>query len=874
MRRRISLYIGDTPSKADIGDDTFILFNWSNWEVTDPAKIKNSWSRQITLPGTPANDDIFGQIGRADRETAYGGTGTGIYFDPARRTPFLVLDETGNPIEKGYLKLDEIVREGLTRHSYKVTLYGGLGGLLYNLSYGQGGDRLSLADLAYKVNGSEVSLDFTISAARVKSAWDWLRSNHSPGGAPASVYDIINFAPAYNGLPKGSFTPKKGIVYDPAAAGLTTAVTEGGKTYKPKDGAVIVTFPGDKTEWEVKDLRSYLQRPAVRLAAIIEACCDPANNGGYTITVDPGAVDLYGTYGRQWVTLPLLTTLDLNIAGQQGTFPARTVSGSGSTTYTIPSTGGTPTQYVVNLTPKISGVFFDTSYLDTTTDEGGGNYAHFVNWIEVVAYFKQAGQVIGTQVLRLSSSDVENSIMPLGGGITHIGYFDAGGNWVGPPVQIAWYDDGGDRYDEVSIQISNDGTVEGGTSSPDPGVVWDNQSDGASMPFSMTTDLAGTYGSALSSSARSFVPVTKAQLLGTSHTPAEYLTSWMKRNNLRLVLDDVTKTGTITSLGEYYDRDNVTDIAERINRTKPVTIRPFAFDARFYTWGEQYGGEYAAYYRNVYGRAYGQHRVNTGYEFDAATKDVLADTVFTGGVSILESSKYYCEIADNGAVVPSAFLDSGATYDLYDTDGNTKQMAVPYPSDAAIKTWLNASHPSFDAFDKVQFHNEGNAPYDVRNTIIVYRGMAGAGKGYRLTDDDIVQMRLNDNTPCWSLDGGTILASVPQFTRYELSGSLAILVDMGVPDEVPVPSLASSFLGVYANQWANYISDIYDDDAKVVRCWVNLEGLGAVGPDLLRRFYYFDGAVWSLTKILNYSLTTFDDTECEFIKVKDVENYY
>jgi hypothetical protein len=42
----------------------------------------------------------------------------------------------------------------------------------------------------------------------------------------------------------------------------------------------------------------------------------------------------------------------------------------------------------------------------------------------------------------------------------------------------------------------------------------------------------------------------------------------------------------------------------------------------------------------------------------------------------------------------------------------------------------------------------------------------------------------------------------------------------------------------------------------------------------MRNFYYFDSSWWVLNKIKNYSLTTEDLVECEFIKVKDISNYY
>ena len=883
MKRNVYLYVGDSPRRVDIGKDTFVLLNWSNGDLVDPAQIKNSWSRQITLPGTQNNDIIFGIFHRSDRVTVHDAIGQGIGFDAARRTPFTVYDDTFSPVESGYIKLDAVEVNG-ARHDYKCTLYGGIGGFLYSLAYTQDGSRKSLADLVYKAHdGTVQSLDFTISESTVQTAWDYLKNKSWYDYLQNNKWDFINFAPAYNGLPKGSFTPNKGILKDPAYAGLVTSLTEDGKTYGPGfGGSVIATFPEAKTEWEVKDVRSYLQRPIFRMMAILEACADPDNNGGYTVDLDENTFDpaLAGNpyVCKTWVTLPQLTTLDLQIEGQRGTFSSATVNGNGSKTYTIPSPGGQPTQYVINVVPKISGVGVK-AYLDMVSDQGGGVYPHFINWIEIQVSFRQAGQLIHSETYRLSSAQVSADIMPLGGRITHIGYFDASGNWVGPPVQVSWFDEGAGNYDQVDIYVTSDGTVEDAPGyNPIIDTVWDNQEDGVAYSYNLATTLSGYYGSSLSASARSFVNVQSSVLLATEYTPADYLLSFMKMLGLRFIWDGAQKKVTITSRYHYYDQGTVTDISKRINRGKTMTKYPFSFDKRFYAWGQKYAeGEWAKYYANVYGRTYGTHTVDTGYEFDASTRDVMDSVIFRGAVQILESSKYYCNVADGGAVMPSAFLDQGATYDLYDADGKTKQMAIPSPSEQAVKTWINTTHPQFDAFDKPQFHNEGNASFDNRDTLLFFCDMQDVtGKGYRLTDDDTAQMMLNNNTPCWMLDGGTPLTKIPHFSRYTdlVDGVYQCSLDFGTPAEIPVPGVAfTSTAALYPRNWRAFITDRYDDDSPVMHCFVNLDGLGAIGQGLLRNFYYFDDAIWSLNKIINYSMTTWDDTECEFVKVQDVSNY-
>jgi hypothetical protein len=55
-------------------------------------------------------------------------------------------------------------------------------------------------------------------------------------------------------------------------------------------------------------------------------------------------------------------------------------------------------------------------------------------------------------------------------------------------------------------------------------------------------------------------------------------------------------------------------------------------------------------------------------------------------------------------------------------------------------------------------------------------------------------------------------------------------------------------------------------------CRVDFSGM-QVGQDLLRKFYWYDNSLWVLNAIRNYSLTTYDPVECEFVQVQDKSNY-
>ena len=280
MRRRIELYIDGR--RADIDDASFVVFNWRREDTDNPAVIRNSWSNSVTLPGTPDNDVIFSHAFRCDRRYNF----TPDSFDPSARTPFAIYQETGEILVSGYCKLDSVARSGAT-HSYKVTLFGVLGSLLYGLSYDANGDALTLADLDYLETGNpETELDFTINRANLLTAWQDLA-----GGQP-TIFGVVNFAPAYNGLP-ANFAADKCLfdldAYEYGAAGQSVANLS--KQY---------------TEREMADFRSYLQRPVVRVSAVLDAIVRAAADLGYTL--DLSGWDYVGNNFAKdtWMTLPML----------------------------------------------------------------------------------------------------------------------------------------------------------------------------------------------------------------------------------------------------------------------------------------------------------------------------------------------------------------------------------------------------------------------------------------------------------------------------------------------------------------------------------------------------------------------------------------
>lgn len=866
MRRRITLYIGDR--RADLDDQSFILFNYSFEELGNPTIVKNSFSQQIILKGTPNNNAIFGDIFRHDRVTQYSGSKeTGIYFDPTRKTTFAIYNELGEILESGYLKLDKVTQTR-KRAEYTCTLFGGLGSFLFGLSYDANGEELSLADLDFGE-----TLDFNIDRSAVGDAWARIGGDTSK----AAKWDIINFMPAYNGLPPSPFDANKCLVV-PYASGLQS---RDGDYYA---GLSIVTLNDKVTGNEAKDYRSYLQKPVIKLSAVINAICDPLNNGGWTVNLDSDFFNNINPYwDATWLTLPSL--YDLNITETESS-SSQTMTMEGTI---LPIVGGGGT-----------GMYSVTVNLVLGADMSGLPSSNFKMWCRGVQ-----GVVINYIVATITLFDSSNNELNSATyGITTSGvtvpdrfpqpdftfdHIDSTGAFVdsnGDPVTFPLFAEAqGASYYRVDLQSGTENYYWGSAGYNPTGTedrMWEvgestytnSYGFNPSVPDNVcTVDVKST-----SSSVRTGALITKSHLLKGSKTPAQYLLSLCKTFGMQMVCDKGAKVIDVILRKNFFN-NSVKDINERIDRGREISKIPFSFDSRWYLFGNDAVGEYANEYKLRYNRPFGQFRVDTGYSFNADKKNLTEDIVFKNACALMEVSPLFCDLVLDGyRNVPSVLLHGG-TYLLYN-GSESKSVDIPVFNNA-VKTWMNASYPMHDSWEKVQFHGEENKHINERDTLVFFNEMVDTSSMHlSLTDDTEEMLAMNANKPCWLpnccdvLDPSTKINEIPKFSRYAWSGStINLSLDFGDPLEYQIPgALLGSYSCLFDNYWRKYITDRYDDDSAVVTCWVDWRG-SQVNESLFKDFYFFDGCVWALNRIINHSLTTWDLVQCEFVRVQDTTNY-
>lgn len=752
---------------------------------------------------------------------------------------------------------------------------------------------------------------------------------------PSPIWDVINFAPAYNGIPEGNFSPDKALVV-PSEVGLqdtinvggemqeivvdgqTQNVLVGGVDYTLKAGYALVNLAEAQDEWAVKDLRSYLQRPVFSMKAFWDAICNPANNGGYE--VDASIIQDYlkfGKYSALWKTLPLISSIG-TIQQESGDLSLTMTSSASSDNeigrYDIDGSVPSGTKVTANLSCKIrfnmpSGANSYTELSNIASHRYGRNVdtKYNVIFIQAVAYGSDDSVVGGSKIKAVTPRGGRN----ISGVAAACGYVPA---WSADyesvslsafskvsagvfeiPQELGFTIEAQDvAYYKILVSVYSGLTHTyegGGGSSPYSSTSYsgDGSTSTPTMYVDFTTDyvaissfiIQGATGNSISytssESLRSGATITKAMLLSSSATPAEYMLSFCKIFGLYFTYDNDTRKVTILRRNDLY-QDETIDLEKRVDLSKGVTIQPLVFQAKWYDFIlDGVGGAFYDEYLNVEGVPYGIQRVNTGFDFNADSVNLMDSVVFKNACTILARSKYFNYIFQGQVFKPSPFLDKGNTYTLWSADGDTLDTDISCPPDSASVTYYN-DNPAYKGYDidsarKLELRNADNKPIDGSDILVFLEGWNNYPY-FKVTDDVPAMDVVNDGVPCWLLGAGGG-AYIPIFQRY-VYGNIHLIehsLDFGVPKEMDIPGVSiSDGCTIYERGWKKYISDRYDVNTKVMTCRVNFAGI-PVTQELLRKFYWYDNSLWVLNAIRNYSLTTFDPVECEFVQVQDKDNY-
>lgn len=963
MVENVKLYINDR--LVEFSTDPKILFTYQVKDYNNPTVVKNSFSKTLTIDGTPNNNDIFGHYWNLERYLMGGGEG-GAYFNSSKKAPFQLFIGA-DLYEEGYCKLDNISMNG-SEIKYSVTLYGGLGDFFFNLSTTDDGNEKKLSDLVYMPSGGSDEFDFTVNIDTVNTAWNALKNGTS------GKWQYINFMPAYNGKPEDFDADK--VIINLSGTSLNTRVknADDEKYYTPKQGFTVGTLPDEMTEWDVRDLRSYLQRPCIKMSSIINACCDPTQNGGYTVNLDPDFFNNNNPYWKDtWLSLPMVGNLEYSNDAQildGAELIASDTTGDSETNglmyqdlrFDLGEINGNISNITVNA--KIKPTYTYTNY-DKTSYVWFWNWngdSYHSGWWCLGSLFCQLIAVNGDTVV--GASDVYNLTTPIrhngnlyyghnghypesngydsstglrkmGNGSQYIPYMNKpiynvlGKFTPNGFVTETSHNSSASTYSNTprtfTFSINNIGTnvtglkmvyYWGATADKIKHLGTENKlvaatnntygsdhlpyDDGwvtMSSTYSVITltnhklelvshNLSAVMGESLG---RTGTKVNKQLLLNTESSPCDYLLSYCKMFGLHFTKEIGSKTINILTRKSFYNRSDIVDLSDYIDVGKQVDIQPIMFKSKWYQFlQEKDETQLQQKYLTAKGVEYGSKVLDTGYEFSADKVDLLEDNCIKSGIEALEKSKWFTAYNNDSSLRP--WMSVGLKYVLWNgTDEFEYNAGIGNTGDIRP---INESEGMkyYDIFPKLQFHDSDNGPTDGNNCLVFLSGFKDVNSGrsnpltYILSDDSVYQTEMNEGTPCWLFTKYEVvnnkrlcykLSSIPVFERYLTSNNGGVIsksLDFGSAQELYIPTYTlTDDTNIYYGYWRTYLTDLFDVNTKQMTAYMRIDS--NPGLEWIRRFYWYDNAMWVINKISDWNPASYDTVKVELVKVQDLSNY-
>ena len=942
----IRLYIDN--KKVDLNNELQILFNWQEMDTSNPTIIKNGYSKTIVLQGTDNNNEIFGHFWNLERYQAGDG------FNPSYRVPF-VLYYNSAVYERGYVKLQKVIKENKTV-KYEIGLFGGLGSFIYNLSTNWNtGEKKNLSDLNFfglkkpkiysidartggtgsttdntgsTVISDDIDFSFTINADTVKTAWENIESHPK--------WSMINFAPTYVGLPDNLDADKVLINFNDLTS-LTAQTSDNSGNYRTYGGYALGKLPDKLTSEEVKDYRSYIQTPVLRVKSIFDAICMKENNkgkydNGYEVILDDDFFnDKNPYYWDSWITLPQLSLKSVYADGETEDWgdaePVSIYTGDKSITYVFRvdnNTSGSKikikTKLRMNIDSSQFGKFDSPLYLAATAPFTAIGTRNDVDAIAIQAYASNSFNSIENAVDGSKINWLTNSYLDYGSGtIDRYSYADAVRrgfytNWLTNEVTDLEGDFKKQSANVYEWGGTNDGYIEMETDVPantpylkicvqlvpgfskglSTGTIYIKNSTSLNSPAYKDAALKPTYFSLIdkdivvtkfdNQNTYSNRVISKDILLNTTYSPAEFLISYCKTFGLHLYKDIVEDKIYICPRNKFYDRENIIDINDKIDHSKPIEINPLYVDTNYVSLSNKVvDGISNKDYKGKYGKIFGQKIIDTGFEFNADTKELNSSSVLKNAIQTKEQSQYFY-LPDSNGINP--YVYNGFTYSLYkdgQSDGETKTIEVPKKVLKDAFNFFEPEYPFYDILSKPQFEDDTHKRLDTEGVMLFFTGKQDVtDKGLYLTDDNSYMTILNNN-PCWLMTNseydalGAKIASkiteLPRFSRYYEGNKYMIYSwDYGSPRELYVPDIQNNEEGnIYHLYFKNYLTDLYDINTKVVTCYVKADGI--LTEEYLRKIYWFDNAIWRLNRIYDYNPNSPNTTKCEFIKIQNLSSF-
>lgn len=327
-------------------------------------------------------------------------------------------------------------------------------------------------------------------------------------------------------------------------------------------------------------------------------------------------------------------------------------------------------------------------------------------------------------------------------------------------------------------------------------------------------------------------------------TQGDFLINFSKLFGLVYDTDSIAYDNSIRlkTRNSYHKNYKIHDWTDKIDYSKSFKQTPLTFKTKYlslaYNPMESY---YEKKYLKTYDDAYGMQKIDTGFDFNDNTTQLLNNQLFKQTVMVKG------EALLNGGPVPAYF----------DKDNNERS---PIDAQYSLLFWnqdssLNNYTPSIQIIDDMESMHDESIGGDEEpcwvdtSTLNTYRSVKLHAPS-TLRSHEIQQSADKKITQVFSWDLG-----YPQSNYAKWSTST-------------YPSSAT----IYSNYWKSYIADLYDVNTRILRCYVYLS------PTEMTKFSFKDfvkigDTLWHPNQIIDYNPLSNNPVQVELIKVNDISAY-
>lgn len=788
-------------------------------DMENPTAVKNMLSKTISIPATPQNNRIFGNIWRIDHIN-------GGLFNPSKREPFL-LANNGTMVTTGYIKLIDVKQVNGNPRSYEINLFGGLGDFFYSLS----GDGKDMKDLILPNNG----LSHKINAGAIINP-------------PEGMKYFLSYQGRYD-----SFDSKT--------------------IYNPNNGA-FTELTEEQDEHQRNEFRSYYQRPAFSIKMLMEAIF---TQSGFNVSVS----ELFKQTPYWLDTYLALNTPDKNgsdisynglLYGQNGSlYPVEQGYLYGFNQGINTSGGGA---YEAARFRDSDPSIFDQTLDPSTLKNTGFIFLNSLGKNRTLSYdygFQLVARVNGAP----ANAVVQNNGINNGPAEFAIEFHDVTNNPVNPPLLhktqggefgrntlratltsgdatsreglCTRVSDGKDNFKlqgafsvpatvqkiRVRIKLTMARDINSGSTVLD--IYWNSVSNpavsykGRIISFFDPNSYIRLTDSV---NARSNTDVSYSSYMTRGTSQLSFVKNFFKAFGMLWEKDPLTNSVSVLTRNEFFADHKIADWTERIDYSKEVKTTPLFFDYRYGVlgWGKSNTRRVQQYYEQ-FGRQYGSMRVDTGYNFDNPEKDFITDDTLKNVAMSMEFDNLF--LNRNG--------------------GRRDDKILP-----AI----------FNAGDSSRARNTETMQ------ILFWNGLQPTSQKLRITDD--LQAMVGQSLFCWTASGGDERSTYPSMSRLKTSTNGRVYsLDFSKPQLLYYPATDANYppeATIYRRFWDRYLNERLTSDTRVMTCYVYITE-AEFSTWRFNTFVKIQNTLWHVNKIENFDALRQQSTKVQLVRVNDINAY-